>query len=113
VADFLSLFDIKVIASNTEGFPLVMLEAMMMGKPIVATAVGGIREVLTDGISGLMVPPQNPAAMAEKIVYLLLYAEERNRLGQAAKKESEKYSLERHVSKQEKIYMDMARKKLS
>jgi glycosyltransferase involved in cell wall biosynthesis len=106
VSEFLSIFDVKVIASNTEGFPLVMLEAMVMGKAIVATAVGGIIEALADGISGLLVPPKNPDAMAQKILYLLQHPEERKKLGAAALEESKRFSLERHLTIQENFYKE-------
>jgi glycosyltransferase involved in cell wall biosynthesis len=104
VSEFLSIFDVKVIASNTEGFSLALLEAMAMGKAIVATEVGGIREILKNGATGMLVPPQNPSAMAEKIVCLIQHPEERKRFGAAAREESRKYSVDRHVGMREKVY---------
>jgi glycosyltransferase involved in cell wall biosynthesis len=104
ISDFLSIFDVKVIASNTEGFSLALLEAMAMGKAIVATEVGGIREILKNGATGMLVPPQNSSAMAEKIVFLLQHPEERNKYGAAAQEESRKYSLERHVGMRQNVY---------
>ncbi|MCK4271453.1 glycosyltransferase, partial [bacterium] len=71
VSKILSTFDIKVLPSLSEGFGLVILEAMAMGKPIIATNVGGIREILKNGETGLLVPPKDPKALAEKIIYLL------------------------------------------
>jgi glycosyltransferase involved in cell wall biosynthesis len=65
---------------------------------IVTTEVGGIRGILKNRATGMLVPPQNPSAMAEKIGYLLQHPEERKRLGAAAQEESRKYSLERHVA---------------
>ncbi|MFZ2630627.1 MAG: glycosyltransferase [Desulfosalsimonadaceae bacterium] len=107
VADFLSVFDVKVMASNTEGFSLALLEAMTMGKAIVATKVGGMREILSDGVTGLMVPPRNPEAMAEKIIHLLTHPEEREKLGAKAFKKSRQYSIERHMKMREKVYEDI------
>jgi glycosyltransferase involved in cell wall biosynthesis len=71
VMDWLGLFDIKIIASDTEGNCLALQEAMVMGKPIVTTAVGGIVELVEEGKSGLLVPARDPATMAQKILYLL------------------------------------------
>ena len=63
--------DLVVIPSLSEGSPNVLLEAMAAGIPVVATPVGGIPEIVTHGESALLVPPQNPGAMAEAINLLL------------------------------------------
>ncbi|MDR2720219.1 MAG: glycosyltransferase family 4 protein [Nitrososphaerota archaeon] len=63
--------DIFVLPSISEGFPVVLLEAMACGKPIVATKVGGIPEILTDGYNGLLVEPRNADELASSIIKLL------------------------------------------
>jgi glycosyltransferase involved in cell wall biosynthesis len=106
----LSIFDVKVMASLNEGLPLALLEAMAVGKPIVATNIGGIREILRDGETGLLVPPRNPQAMADKIIYLLQHEEERARLGSAAYQESRKYGLDTYLKDLERVYEEASAK---
>jgi len=101
---FHSIFDIKVIASVNEGFPLALLEAMAMGKAIVATDVGGPNEILKDGETGLLVPAKDSGALAQKIIYLLGNNQELERLARNAKKESEKYDIDLYVRKLEREY---------
>jgi glycosyltransferase involved in cell wall biosynthesis/peptidoglycan/xylan/chitin deacetylase (PgdA/CDA1 family) len=108
VSAFLSIFDVMVIASSTEGFSLALLEAMIMGKAVVATNMGGTGEILKDKHNGLLIPPQDPVVMAEKIVYLLRHEEERQRLGSKAQEICESYSIKRHVRMRENLYAEMA-----
>jgi len=63
--------DVVVLPSYTEGLPNVALEASAAGVPVVATAVGGTPEAVADGETGLLVPPGNPAALAERVNRLL------------------------------------------
>lgn len=65
VGDYLTAADLVVLPSRSEGIPNVALEAMALGRPLVATAVGGTPEVVPDGIAGLLVPPEDPAALAQ------------------------------------------------
>lgn len=84
--DILSLhkaFDVFVMSSITEGLGTSLLDAMACGKPIVATRVGGIPEVVVDGETGLLVPPRDPAAIAEAVTRLLLDPDLRERMGAA------------------------------
>lgn len=107
IQEFYSIFDINVMASVTEGSPLALLEAMAMGKAIIATDIGGPKDILKDGETGLLVPVKNPRMLAHKIIYLLENDQERERLARNAKKESEKYDIEVYVRKLEKEYDDL------
>jgi glycosyltransferase involved in cell wall biosynthesis len=63
--------DVFVLSSLVEGLSLSILEAMAAAKPVVVTDVGGNREIVVDGETGFIVPPKNPAAIAEKVCLLL------------------------------------------
>jgi glycosyltransferase involved in cell wall biosynthesis len=71
VVPFLHAMDVFVLPSRTEGLPITILEAMAAGKPVVATAVGGIPEVVRDGETGLLAPPSDPGRLAEAVLRLL------------------------------------------
>jgi glycosyltransferase involved in cell wall biosynthesis len=77
-------FDIFLLPSLNEGLPMSLLEAMAAGVPVIATAVGGIPEVLNDRKTGLLVKPGDPGALSAAILLLLADPELRARLGQAA-----------------------------
>lgn len=77
--------DIFLLSSILEGQPLVIVEAMAFGCPIVSTNVGGIPELITDGVNGLLCLPENPQCLAEKIRLLIEDAVSRERLGRAAR----------------------------
>jgi glycosyltransferase involved in cell wall biosynthesis len=77
--------DVVCLSSLNEGSPVALIEAMAAGRPVVATAVGGVPEVVQDGVSGLLVPPRAPAALAAAVASLLRAPERAAALGQAAR----------------------------
>lgn len=79
----MAAWDILVVASHVEPFGKVTIEAMALGKPVVATAVGGIAETIENGVSGLLVPPAHPQAMAEAIIDLAAHPHKAQRIAQA------------------------------
>jgi glycosyltransferase involved in cell wall biosynthesis len=81
--DLVQLFDIVAVPSHVEPFGLASLEAMAAARPVVATRVGGIPEVVVDGETGLLVPARNPAALAAALSTLLHRPDLRARLGAA------------------------------
>ena len=71
MADVLGCADLVVLASRSEGLPFTLLEAMALGKPVVATRVGGVPEVVEEGRSGRLVPRDDPAALASAVASVL------------------------------------------
>ena len=67
----MSIFDTFVLPSVIEGMPNALLEALAASRPVVVTDVGGNGEIVTDGQTGIIVPPQAPLVMAESIIRLL------------------------------------------
>jgi glycosyltransferase involved in cell wall biosynthesis len=82
VQRFLPWLDVAVSSSYTEGLPLVVLEAMAAGVPVVATAVGGTPEAVLEGVTGHLVAPGDAAAIADRIVGLLRDGPRRRSLGE-------------------------------
>jgi glycosyltransferase involved in cell wall biosynthesis len=101
VVELLRLADVFVMTSLWEGLPIALLEAMSVGKPVVATSVGGIPNVVIHGENGLLVPPGGgPSTMASAILYLLDHPQERQRLGSRARATiEERYSMKAMASK--------------
>jgi glycosyltransferase involved in cell wall biosynthesis len=84
VFDILQVIDIFVLPSNSEGLSLAIMEAMSAGLPIVATDVGGNRELIQHNYSGILTPPKIPSSLADAIEKLILNRNFRKHLGQNA-----------------------------
>ncbi|MBI4492014.1 MAG: glycosyltransferase family 4 protein [Chloroflexi bacterium] len=78
--------DVFVLPSYSEGQGIVALEAMSCGRPVVASAVGGLRDTITDGHDGFLVPPGAPPALAERLTALLRDPATRQRVGEQARR---------------------------
>lgn len=103
-----SLIDIFVLASLNEGMGRVILEAMAFSKPIIATRVGGIPELIEDQTNGLLVPCKNSEYLAEAIMILLADPKLRTQLGiQAKKKVNEKFSLGKMIHDIDHLYRNV------
>lgn len=112
--EVLSLFDIFVLPSLWEGLPLALIEAASLGKAIVATDIDGVREVVRDGETGLLVPPGDPARLAGAVVRLLEDRRLAARLGERAIKEIPPlFTLAEMVEKTERLYLELAALKMS
>jgi glycosyltransferase involved in cell wall biosynthesis len=104
----LSLFDIFVLPSLWEGLPFVLVEAAALGKPIVATAVDGVPEMLEDGKTGLLVPPNDASALAGAVIRLLGDRDEARRLGETARRlVPPRFPLRRMIDQTQNLYLDV------
>ena len=100
--------DLLVLPSLNEGMGRVLLEAQVMGKPVIGTRVGGIPDVIREGGTGLIVPPKDPRALAEAILNLLRDPERCRAMGEAGKKwVDEKFGVEVMVSQISKLYEEL------
>jgi glycosyltransferase involved in cell wall biosynthesis len=109
IADLISIFDVGVTSSLSEGFSNVILEYMASGKPVVATDVGGNREAVMHGETGLLVPPENAHKLAEGIKVFLENREIALRCGLAGRKRVEKeFSLKGMIGKYENMFERVA-----
>jgi glycosyltransferase involved in cell wall biosynthesis len=98
-------FDLFVMSSVTEGLGSAMLDAMACSTPVIATRAGGIPEAIEDGRDGLLVPPQDHAALAQAIIRLLRDVPLRRRLGAAGRQRIvEAFSVERMVTRTLAVY---------
>jgi glycosyltransferase involved in cell wall biosynthesis len=99
--------DVFALPSLSEGFPIVSLEAMASGLPIVATKVGGLPEIVEDGQNGFLVEPRNPGQIAERALLLLNNDKLRQRISGNNKEKVKEFSWENVVSRLEGLYRSL------
>lgn len=105
----LGLFDVYVCASVIEGMSNAILEAMAERRPVIATAVGGNPETISDGETGYLVPAADPAALAERILYLARDSERRDAMGEAARESVLRdFTVQRMVGRMQEFYLSLA-----
>lgn len=105
VPRILGALDVFVLPSLSEGLPLSVLEALALERPVVVTRVGGNAEIVEDGVTGYLVAPADPQALAEKTLTLLGDATLSRRLGKVGRERVEKeFSLEHMVSEYQSLY---------
>jgi glycosyltransferase involved in cell wall biosynthesis len=108
VPDLLSEVTVSVLPSLSEGLSNTILESMAAAVPVVATRIGGTPEAVDDGVSGLLVPPRDSAALARAIRRILEDRELAARLGQAARRRVvDHFSMERMVGETERLYVSL------
>ncbi len=98
-ASLLPAFDLFVLPSRKEGLPYTLLEAMSQGVPLVATSVGAITDVITNTKNGLIVPPDDPSALSQAIMYAVGHQNDIQLMAVAAKKTASAFSLSAMIKK--------------
>ncbi len=110
VPDVLTAADVAVTCSDAEASPLAIMEYMAAGLPTVATRVGGIPEVIEEGVDGVLVPPGDPDALACEVAALLDDPDRRAALGAAARRHrAERFDLSVMVERVEQLYLRLHR----
>ncbi len=105
IAAWLHVFDVFVLTSNYEGLPNAVMEAMCARLPVVATAVGGVPELLLHGQSGLLVEPNDMAGLVQHVAHLLYDRQGRETLGQQGRQAIEThYGMDRMAEATAKVY---------
>lgn len=102
--EVLPAYQFAILPSHSEGLPNAVLEAMAAGLPVIATAVGGVPDVVVDGVTGILVPPHSPPALAEAIARLAADPALRARLGAAGRAAAMGYSVPACVERHEAVY---------
>jgi glycosyltransferase involved in cell wall biosynthesis len=105
IPELLAMFDLYALPSEWEGLPMIILEAMASGCPIVATDVGGVRTAVRDGENGFLVPARDVGALARRIVTLLGDTRRRREFGEAGRKLfRERFSAEAMAAAYARLY---------
>jgi glycosyltransferase involved in cell wall biosynthesis len=111
IPDILNASDVFVLSSDWEGVPLSVLEAMAAGKPVVATAVGGIPELIKDKVTGILVNPGDKKALSKSMMTLFENKSLCQVLGNNAKNFAEKeFDIKVMIKKYEHLYEDLLNK---
>jgi L-malate glycosyltransferase len=111
VPELLACCNLSVLPSEAEALPNSLLEAMAAGLPVVATRVGGTPEIIVDGVNGLLVPPQDPQALAQAMLHILQDADVARRLSRSGQEKMRThFGFDRLVAELEELYRDLPRK---
>ena len=101
---FYATLDIFALSSINEGTPVAIIEAMAAGRPVAASSVGGVVDVVEQDVTGLLVPPRAPGALATALIALSSDADERRRMGEEGRRRAAGYTSGRLVSDLERLY---------
>lgn len=112
IASVYAALDVCVLASKEEAFGLVLLEAMALGVPIIATAAGGVPEIIMDGVNGLLMPPGDVRALSEALVHLIRGEDLRKNIGANGRRiVQDKFNLHDHLEALETHFSEVIKLK--
>ena len=100
--------DLIVLSSLNEGLPTAIIEAMASAKPVVSTRVGGVVDLIEDGVNGLLVPPENPSQLASACLEILCDGERAKKMGREGRRRSSQFELSRLIKDIEVLYEELA-----
>jgi glycosyltransferase involved in cell wall biosynthesis len=110
VPRLIAAMDLFVLSTHREGFPLSILEAMAMGKPVVATSVGGIPEIVTNGVTGYLHQHGNSQELADALLRLIENPEDARRMGATARENVlQNFSRQKFADEIAQTYLDVMR----
>lgn len=101
--------DVFALASHHEGYPVALMEALALGLPVVATAVGGVPDAVREGVEGRLVPPGRPDLLAAALAEVTGDVELRKRMSEAARERSARFDIRRAVRRLEEVYTALGR----
>lgn len=110
IPQLISIADFVVLSSEWEGVPISILEAMAAGKPVVSTAVGGVPEIIENGVSGYLTPSNDKNALANAMLELANNADKRIIMGKAARKQVQKFDVKKTAHDYEELYIKYLKK---
>ncbi len=108
IQNFYQMADIFVLPSYTEGLPLVVIEAMACGLPVVASCVGGIPEIVKNNINGFLVPPRNKEKLTQKLEFLINDEKLRKKFGEKSLEAiDDEFNIDKKINKFIKLYTSL------
>jgi glycosyltransferase involved in cell wall biosynthesis len=111
--ELISTLDVLVISSLSEGSSVVAMEAMALAKPVVATAVGGVPEVVADGQTGILVQPGDPAGLAAAVVEVLSDAARAEEMGERGRQRAAaQFDIGEMLERTKAVYADLVREEI-
>jgi glycosyltransferase involved in cell wall biosynthesis len=111
VAALVRAADVLVLSSHEEGLPLAVMEALTLGVPVVATAVGGVPSIIAAGENGLLVPPGSPVDLADAVERLAAEPELRRRLASGAQRDPDRFDARGAVARIDAIYAEVSERR--
>ncbi len=108
IASFMADVDVLAVPSRSEGFGLVVLQAMALARPVVASRVTALPEVVEHGQTGMLVPPDDPASLARALTEVLLSPQRGAEMGRAGRSRLDReFTLERMAERTARVYRDV------